>query len=80
MKYVYVLRSRLDPKLIYVGLTGDVLNRLAEHNAGESGYTSRHRPWELLLSIQFADDAKAIEFENYLKTGSGRAFMHRHFL
>jgi hypothetical protein len=29
--------------------------------------------------MQFPDEARAIRFERYLKSGSGRAFARRHF-
>jgi len=29
--------------------------------------------------IEFPDEARAIRFERYLKSGSGRAFANRHF-
>ena len=31
-------------------------------------------PWRLITYIAFSDEAKAIAFERYLKTASGRAF------
>jgi predicted GIY-YIG superfamily endonuclease len=61
-------------------LTSDVRRRLAAHNAGESPHTRKHRPWRLLVvALEFADSERAIAFEAYLKSGSGRAFMKRHF-
>jgi len=79
MKYVYLLQSRKDPSRRYVGLTDDVKRRLAAHNAGQSPHTAKYRPWALVVTIEFADEARAVAFEQYLKTGSGRAFANRHF-
>jgi hypothetical protein len=31
------------------------------------------------VAIKFEDDQKALAFEKYLKSGSGRAFANRHF-
>jgi len=53
--------------------------RLAAHNAGRSPHTARFKPWELVVSLEFADEAIAVQFEGYLKSGSGRAFAKRHF-
>ena len=53
--------------------------RLAQHNAGLSSHTAKHRPWELLVSVEFRDQERANRFEKYLKSGSGRAFAKRHF-
>ena len=37
------------------------------------------KPWELVVSIEFTDERRALAFEKYLKSGSGRAFAKRHF-
>lgn len=77
--YVYVMLSE-STKRTYVGLTRDPRKRLAGHNAGQSPYTSRHRPWTMQAVIAFPDESRARRFEHYLKTGSGRAFLVRHLL
>ncbi|MCJ7822739.1 MAG: GIY-YIG nuclease family protein [Armatimonadetes bacterium] len=79
MKSVYLLQSVRDPAKRYVGSTGNVRHRLAEHNQGKSPHTAKHAPWRLVVAIHFADDAKAETFERYLKDGSGHAFARRHF-
>ncbi len=79
MKYVYLLQSVNHPDQHYIGFTFDLKNRIAEHNAGESQHTAKFRPWETIVAIRFEDDARAAEFEQYLKSGSGRAFASRHF-
>ena len=79
MRCVYLLRSVSDPARRYVGITDNLDRRLAEHNAGESPHTAKHRPWEVVVSVRFADGAKADAFERYLKQGSGHAFAKRHF-
>jgi putative endonuclease len=78
-RFVYILRSNSDPERHYVGLTNDVARRLHWHNTGPSGVTVHHRPWSLVVSLEFADGTTAGRFEGYLKTGSGRAFAKRHF-
>jgi putative endonuclease len=78
-RFVYVLRSDTDPHRHYVGLTRDVAARLHWHNTGPSGVTIHHRPWSVVVSIEFVDARIAGRFERYLKTGSGRAFAKRHF-
>ena len=80
MKCVYVLRSGAAPDQVYVGVTGDLRRRLAEHNAGKGRHTRRFLPWTCVVALEFAQDGKAEAFERYLKTGSGRAFLKRHFL
>jgi predicted GIY-YIG superfamily endonuclease len=78
-RFVYILRSDVDPDRHYVGLTSDVERRLARHNSGPSGVTVHQRPWSVVVSFEFADPKTARRFERYLKTGSGRAFAKRHF-
>ena len=78
-RLVYVLKS-VNPKAhYYIGLTSDVRARLADHNAGRCSHTSRYRPWQLHVTIGLPDEQRAVDFERYLKSGSGRAFAKRHF-
>jgi len=79
-RFVYVLRSLRDERRYYTGLTADVDARLRTHNSGGSAYTTNLRPWELVATIAFDNEASAIAFERYLKHGSGRAFAKRHFV
>jgi len=78
MIYVYILHSRCGQHF-YVGLTGDVNSRLAAHNAGQVRHTSKYRPWIVRTYIAFSDRDRAVAFEAYLKSGSGRAFASRRF-
>jgi len=76
VKYVYILES-LDAEHFYVGIADDVPARLAKHNSGEVPHTSKFRPWRLKTYIAFTDEKKAFAFEQYLKSGSGRAFVKK---
>ena len=67
------------PHRRYIGLTDDLERRLAEHERGIVEATAKNRPWDMVLSLTFADEDRARAFEAYLKTGSGRAFAERHF-
>ena len=78
-RFVYILKSIGSPYEYYVGITSDLHARLAAHNGGSSPHTARHRPWRTLVVIEFDEEAPAICFERYLKTGSGREFARRHF-
>ncbi|MBL9217152.1 MAG: GIY-YIG nuclease family protein [Opitutaceae bacterium] len=79
MIYVYLLESVHDRNQRYVGITADLKKRLADHNAGRSPHTSKHKPWSLVAYTAFADETTAAAFERYLKSGSGRTFLQRHF-
>jgi putative endonuclease len=71
--YVYLIESLSAGCQRYVGMTDDLRKRLREHNAEESSYTAKFRPWKLTTYIAFTDPAKAAAFERYLKSGSGHA-------
>ena len=77
MHYVYLLRSLSNPKQAYIGCTSDLKDRLAAHNAGGSPHTSKYTPWHLVTYLAFDDKPQAIDFEAYLKTGSGQAFARK---
>ena len=78
-RFVYLLQSVASPERTYVGLTSDVAARLRDHNAGKNPSTARHKPWEVIVAVEFRSEEGAVGFEQYLKTGSGRAFALRHF-
>jgi putative endonuclease len=77
-RYVYILQSLSQPNQIYPGLTGDLKERLARHNSGNVPHTSKFSPWEIRTATAFKNKERAAAFERYLKSGSGRAFLHRH--
>ena len=77
MKCVYLIRSKSALHWRYVGVTSNLEERLRAHNAGTSPHTSKYRPWELVTYLWFQDDQRAIDFERYLKSGSGRAFANK---
>jgi len=80
MHYVYIIESVHARNQRYVGQTADLRRRLTDHNAGRSVHTRRHKPWNLVCYLGFADERKAIAFERYLKSGSGKTFTQRHLL
>ncbi|HEX3504462.1 MAG TPA: GIY-YIG nuclease family protein [Xanthobacteraceae bacterium] len=74
MKYVYILNSLPFPDRHYTGVTDDLRQRLAKHNAGEVPHTSKYKPWQIKTYLAFSDEKQAFAFEKYLKSASGRAF------
>jgi predicted GIY-YIG superfamily endonuclease len=79
MWYVYVLRSLKDNN-IYIGSTNDVRRRLYQHNSAEVDSTKNRIPFTLEAYIAVKDKAKAIELEQYFKTGSGKAILQKRIL
>lgn len=74
MRYVYILESTSFPGRHYTGMTDDLRARLTRHNAGDVQASARYVPWQLRTYLAFDDEQKAIAFEKYLKSPSGRAF------
>jgi len=80
MTYVYLIESTYKASEHYVGVTTDLKQRISDHNQGRSRHTCKFKPWYLVAYLGFADPRTAHAFESYLKTGSGKAFLSRHFL
>jgi putative endonuclease len=78
--YVYILRSLREPGKTYVGFTENLDRRLEEHNSGSQVYSHRYAPWEMVTFVAFATRTVALEFERYLKTPSGKAFIQKHLV
>jgi putative endonuclease len=76
--FVYILQSIKD-KSYYTGYTTDLQKRLGEHNGGVVPYTSSKRPFKLIWYCSFENKIKALQFEKYLKSGSGHAFARKRF-
>ena len=72
--YVYILQSLNCPDKYYTGYTKNLDSRLKEHNNGKCAHTSKYAPWKIKTAIAFTGNDKAIAFEKYLKSQSGRAF------
>lgn len=74
MFVVYAIKS-LNREYIYVGLSGDLDRRLAEHNGGKNKTTKPYRPFRLIYSEEFDTRLKARIREKFLKSGSGKEFL-----
>ena len=77
MYYVYSLKCEDG---FYIGCTDDLRGRLERHQKGHVPATAKRLPIELEFYFGIKDKYKAFEFEKYLKSGSGRAFIKKHFL
>jgi predicted GIY-YIG superfamily endonuclease len=80
MTYVYLIESVYYQGHHYVGLTDDLKQRFAYHNEGKSPHTRKFKPWNLVAYTAFADQPTAGAYEKYLKSGSGKTFLKRHYL
>lgn len=77
MYYVYLIRSESFPDQTYIGFTTDLDERLLKHNQHSSLHTKKYAPWRLVSYVAFDSKKKALDFEKYIKVGSGYAFAKR---
>ena len=79
--YVYILKSKTNHERIYIGYTSDLNRRMEEHsNPDPSSYTRQYAPWELETYTVFKDKQLAQQFEIYLQSQSGRAFLRKRLI
>lgn len=76
MYYTYILRSSKS-HIFYFGYTKNLKKRFKEHNDGLSFATKPHRPWNIVFYAAFETEKQAKDFEQYLKSGSGKAFAYK---
>lgn len=77
MYYVYLLLCN-DNKL-YTGCTSDLTERFERHKNGGVPTTAKRLPIKLISYAVFSNKYTAFNFEKYLKSGSGRSFIKKHF-
>ena len=80
MYYTYILRSLKQGGAVYIGYTNDLKLRLIQHNSKHTGHSDRYSPWEIESYFAFTDECQAKDFERYLKSSSGKAFMNKHLI
>ena len=80
MHYTYIIRSKAFPDKTYIGSTSDLKARIQDHNAGFSPHTSKYTPWEIQFYAAFPSKYKALDFEAYLKSHSGKAFANKRLI
>lgn len=74
MYHVYIVQSLKFPNRFDTGYTEYVKKRLRSHNHCQDAYTNKYKPWEIKTIIAFNNRQRALDFERYLKSPSGRAF------
>jgi putative endonuclease len=75
--YVYILQSEADSNRFYIGRTEALRARILRHNSGQVRHTSKWKPWRIKTYVAVSDSSRAIAFERYLKSASGRAFIKK---
>ena len=76
MFYAYILLC-LDNRT-YIGGTNNLKQRLTRHKKGYVNATKDRLPVKLKAYFAFDNEHVAFNFEKYLKSGSGRAFIKKH--
>jgi putative endonuclease len=64
----------------YTGFTENLRERSKRHINGHAPATQNRPPVELIFYCAFQNKYKAFNFEKYLKSGSGRAFMNKRLI
>ena len=65
--YVYMLKSKGDKAITYVGYTKNIKERITLHNSGKGAKFTRGRSWTLIYKEIFKSKSKAISREYYIK-------------
>jgi putative endonuclease len=76
MFYTYLLQSQVTATL-YIGTTNDLKRRIKEHNSGESAYTKKYMPWEVIYYEAYTNKQDASRREKYFKTTQGHLAIKR---
>jgi len=79
MYYVYILFNKITGRY-YIGYTPDLRKRIQKHYSGQVLSTKSNLNYKLMFYCAFIRREDALAFEKYLKSGSGVAFMKKHFL
>jgi len=76
MHYVYILQDAFGR--LYIGYSDNLRQRLQNHKYKDVRTTSIYKDPNLIWYCAFIDKKKALNFEKYLKAGSGHAFTKKH--
>lgn len=66
MHFVYIIKS-IKHRVLYIGVTGNIRKRLAEHNSGKSSHTAKYMPWKPVYIEGYANEEDAHDREQKLK-------------
>ena len=80
MYSVYVLKNAHNR--LYIGHTGDLNQRLNQHNFGYGGreFTHGKGPWQMIHWEDYPTRTAAMKRERGLKSGRGRAWLKKKFV
>ncbi|MBN1168963.1 GIY-YIG nuclease family protein [Candidatus Woesebacteria bacterium] len=78
MYCVYILK--LKDGSYYTGYSNSLKQRISEHKRGIVNTTKNLLPVTLVFYAAFTSKKKALEFEKYIKKGSGFAFRNKRLI
>ncbi|MCL4390404.1 MAG: GIY-YIG nuclease family protein [Patescibacteria group bacterium] len=71
MYFVYILQSQLTGEF-YKGMSGDINQRITEHEKGKVVFTKNRLPIKLIYAHECENRKEAREWERFFKSGIGR--------
>lgn len=74
--YLCILKSSVTDKY-YTGISKNPQKRLQYHNTIEKGFTSRYRPWEIMITSKFKNKAEAIAAEKKIKNWKSKLMIEK---
>ncbi|MBI4088595.1 GIY-YIG nuclease family protein [Candidatus Kaiserbacteria bacterium] len=78
MYYVYLLQDERGE--LYVGYSSDLKKRIQDHTYKKVTTTKIYKGPLLIWYCAFKNKKAALDFEKYLKVGSGHAFARKHLV
>jgi putative endonuclease len=78
MFFVYLLEHQIE-KTWYIGYSEDLKRRLKEHQSGSGSRTTslKNGKYKLIYYESYLNKQDALGREKYLKSGSGRKYLHK---
>ena len=65
--FVYMLKSKSNKPVTYVGYTNNIKKRIKLHNSGKGAKFTKGRKWELIYKEKYKSKKEAISREYYIK-------------
>ena len=69
--FVYILQSKKTGRY-YVGSAANPDDRLLDHNRTTRGFTARHRPWQIVFTLDLGTKTNAQAAERRIKRWKSR--------
>ena len=74
--YLYILKSSTVKKY-YIGISENPQTRLKYHNTIEKGFTSRYRPWKIVITKEYETKETALAMERKVKRWKSKVMVEK---